>query len=146
MKKFLDEFKAFAMRGNVLDMAVGIILGLAFGKIVTALVDRVLMPPLGALLGGVDFADKKIRVAKGTGPTFDDAGKIVSDAKPPVYIYWGELFNAIINFAIVAFALFVVIKFMNSLKKKQAENPAEAPPPPEDVQLLREIRDLLAKE
>lgn len=141
MKKFLDEFKAFAMRGNVLDMAVGIIIGLAFGKIVTALVDKVLMPPLGWILGGVDFSDQRWRLSKGE--HLDKDGDVVGKGTLPVYIGYGEVLNAIINFAIVAFALFLLIKLMNQLKKKEEVAPPPPAGPPADVQLLTEIRDLL---
>lgn len=136
---FVSEFRDFAMRGNVVDLAVGVIIGGAFGKIVGALVDKVMMPPLGMLMGGIDFADKKLVLAQAV----MEADKVV---KPEVAIGYGEFINAMIQFVIVAWALFMVIKAMNRLKKKQEEPAPAAPAPtPEDIQLLREIRDLLKK-
>ena len=125
----LSEFKAFAMRGNVMDLAVGVVIGAAFGKIVTSLVDQVIMPPIGMLIGGVDFSAYKW--------VLQPAG---ADGKGEVALQYGAFFNTIIQFAIVALAIFLVIKLMNRLIKK--EEAAPAPPPPE-VELLTEIRDLL---
>lgn len=126
---FFSEFKAFAMRGNVIDLAVGVVIGAAFGKIVTSLVDQVIMPPIGLLIGGVDFsAYKWVLQAAG------------ADGKGEVAIQFGAFLNTMIQFVIVAFAIFLVIKIMNRIIKKQEEAPA---PPPADVQLLTEIRDLL---
>lgn len=126
---FFSEFKAFAMRGNVIDLAVGVVIGAAFGKIVTSLVDQVIMPPIGLLIGGVDFsAYKWVLQAAG------------ADGKGEVAIQFGAFFNTMIQFVIVAFAIFLVIKVMNRVIKKQEEAPA---PPPADVVLLTEIRDLL---
>ncbi len=144
---FFKEFRDFAMRGNVIDMAVGIIIGAAFGKIVATLVDKVMMPPLGYLMGGVDFADKVLELAPAVAAKVDEAGKEIAKAQPAVVIYYGEFINTVINFTIVAFALFVVIKAMNEAKKrmekKQAETAPAAPAIPADVALLTEIRDLL---
>ncbi|MCQ4167632.1 large-conductance mechanosensitive channel protein MscL [Tahibacter harae] len=126
---FFSEFKAFAMRGNVIDLAVGVVIGAAFGKIVTSLVDQVIMPPIGLLIGGVDFsAYKWVLQAAG------------ADGKGEVAIQFGAFLNTMIQFVIVAFAIFLVVKVMNRVIKKQEEAPA---PPPADVQLLTEIRDLL---
>jgi large conductance mechanosensitive channel len=133
-----SEFRDFAMRGNVVDLAVGVIIGGAFGKIVGALVDKVMMPPLGLLLGGIDFADKKLVLSQAV----MEADKVI---KPEVAIGYGEFINTMIQFIIVAWALFLVIKAMNRIKKKEAAAPAAPPPTPEDIQLLREIRDLLKK-
>jgi large conductance mechanosensitive channel len=127
----LSEFKDFAMRGNVVDMAVGVIIGGAFGKIVTAMVDKVMMPPIGYLTGGVDFSKKALELAAAEGD------------KPAVVVGYGEFINAIIQFTIVAFCLFMVIKAMNTVKKKEAAA-APAAPPAQEV-LLAEIRDLLKK-
>ncbi|WP_300618645.1 large-conductance mechanosensitive channel protein MscL [Dokdonella sp.] len=126
-----SEFKAFVMRGNVLDLAVGVVIGAAFGKIVTSLVDQIIMPPIGLLIGGVDFSAYKW-ILKAAGP----------DGKGEVAIQFGAFLNTVIQFAIVAFAIFVVIKIVNRMVKK--EEAAPAPPPPE-VELLTEIRDLLRK-
>ena len=131
----LGEFKEFAMRGNVIDLAVGVVIGAAFGKIVTALVDKVIMPPLGLLIGGVDFAKLGIVLKEAT---VDAAGKEV----PAVVLAYGEFINAIVQFVIVAFATFLVVKAINRLHKKPAEAPAATP---EDILLLREIRDALRK-
>ncbi len=135
----LQEFKAFAMRGNVVDMAVGIVIGAAFGKIVSNLVEKVIMPPLGLITGGVDFSNKKIVLKQAT---LDLAGKPV----PEVAIGYGVFINTIIDFVIVAFALFLVIKVMNQLQRKAAAEAARPAPPPEPTKqevLLGEIRDLL---
>ena len=132
----LAEFKEFAVRGNVIDLAVGVVIGAAFGKIVTALVDNVLMPPIGLLIGGVDFSDWAITLRR---ETVDAAGEVV----PAVTIGIGVFLNTLVQFVIVAFAIFLLVKFINRLKRKQAEAPAEAPPPSEDILLLREIRDSL---
>lgn len=131
----ISEFKEFAMRGNVIDLAVGVVIGAAFGKIVTSLVDKVIMPPLGLLLGGVDFADWVIELKAAT---VDAAGEAV----PAVVIGIGEFLNTLVQFVIVAFAIFMLVKAVNRLSRKPpAEKPAAATP--EDVLLLREIRDAL---
>jgi large conductance mechanosensitive channel len=124
----VKEFKEFAMKGNVVDLAVGVIIGAAFGKIVTVLVEKIIMPPIGLVIGGMDFSQLKV-VLK----TADAAGK------GEVAIWYGELVQTSINFLIVAIALFMIIKGMNSMKK------AADPVSPDDVILLREIRDLLKK-
>lgn len=137
--KMINEFKAFAMRGNVVDMAVGIIIGGAFGKIVSSVVSDVIMPPIGLLMGGVSFTDLKLILKE---PVLDAAGAVTSAA---VSINYGNFIQVTVDFLIVAFAIFMMIKAMNSLKKKE-EAPVEAPAPPapsnEEV-LLSEIRDLL---
>lgn len=136
----IKEFKTFAMKGNVVDMAVGIIIGAAFGKIVSSFVNDVLMPPLGLLLGGVNFTDFKFIIHEAT---VNQAG----DAVAAVSINYGNFIQVTIDFLIVAFAVFMMIKAMNATKKKEAAAPAPAPPPPskEEV-LLGEIRDLLKKQ
>jgi large conductance mechanosensitive channel len=120
---FLSEFKSFAMRGNVVDLAVAVIIGGAFGKIITALVDGIIMPLLGVLLGGINIADKTITFGSAT-------------------IKWGMFLQSVIDFTIIAFAIFSMMKLINSLQKKQPE-PAPAPQKPEDIVLLSEIRDIL---
>ncbi|MBD8872827.1 large-conductance mechanosensitive channel protein MscL [Rhodanobacter sp. DHB23] len=129
----MQEFKAFAMRGNVLDMAVGIVIGGAFGKIVSSLVSDVIMPPIGVLTGGIDFSAMKwvLKPADDSDPKHKIA---------EVAINYGSFINTVITFIIVAFAIFMVIKVMNRLQKKKEEAPAA---PPADVALLTEIRDLL---
>jgi large conductance mechanosensitive channel len=126
----IQEFKAFAMKGNVVDLAVGVIIGGAFGKIVSSLVENILMPPIGLLMGGVDFSDLKIVLNEPFGN------------RPPATIGYGIFIQNCVNFLIVAWAMFGVIKAMNRLSHKP---PPPAAAPPEDVLLLREIRDLLKK-
>jgi large conductance mechanosensitive channel len=130
----LNEFKEFAMKGNVVDLAVGFILGGAFSTIVSSLVNDVIMPPIGLLLGGVDFSNLKI--------VLQAANEASETAE--VAINYGLFINNVISFVIVALALFFIIKSMNSLKKKQEEEPKEEPTPVE-VTLLTEIRDALRK-
>ncbi|GMU95662.1 MULTISPECIES: large-conductance mechanosensitive channel protein MscL [Ignavibacterium] len=131
--KMLQEFKAFAMRGNVVDMAVGIIIGGAFSKIVSSLVSDVIMPPIGMLLGGVDFSDLAVTL------------KAAEGTQPAVMLKYGMFINTVIDFLIIAFSIFIVIKAINSMKKKEEEKPSTPPEPPADVKLLTEIRDLLKK-
>lgn len=125
------EFKEFAVKGNVVDMAVGIIIGAAFGKIITSLVADVIMPPIGVAMGGVDFSNLSIIVQEAI------------DKKPAVVISYGKFLQTIIDFIIIASAIFIAVKGMNSLKKKEAEA-VPAAPPNQEV-LLAEIRDLLKK-
>lgn len=133
----IQEFKEFAVKGNVVDMAVGIIIGGAFGKIVSSLVADVIMPPIGLILGGVDFSNLKV--------TLKDAVPATADAKAveAVTLNYGQFINTTIDFVIIAFSIFIVIKMMNRLQRKAEEQTADAPPPPADVQPLTEIRDLL---
>jgi large conductance mechanosensitive channel len=131
--KLLNEFKTFAMRGNVADMAVGIIIGAAFGKIVTSLVNDVIMPPIGLLVGGIDFSNLTIML------------KAATETSPAVVLKYGLFISTIIDFVIVAWAIFMVIKGMNSFKKKEAAAPAAPPAPSDEVVLLTQIRDLLKK-
>lgn len=132
----VKEFRDFAVKGNAVDMAVGLILGAAFGKVVTSLVEKVMMPPLGMLTGGVDFSDKKLVLQ-----TADAATK-----RAEVAVSYGDLINALIGFVIVAFALFLIIKVMNTARAKFEKQEAAAPAAPAaDVVLLTEIRDLLKK-
>jgi len=138
----LKEFREFAMRGNVVDLAVGFILGGAFGTIVKSLVADVIMPPIGLLLGNVDFSNLFVVLKSGSvaAPytTLADA-----QAAGAVTLNFGVFINTVISFVIVAFAVFMLVRSMNRLKKKQEEAPAEVPKPSEDVLLLREIRDAL---
>ena len=137
----LKEFKEFAMRGNLVDLAVGFILGGAFSTIVKSLVNDIIMPPLGLLLGGVDFADLIYPL---DGNAYESLAA-ANEAGAPVIAY-GLFINNVISFVLMALALFFVIKGMNSMKKKQEEAPAEVPPPPRQEVLLEEIRNLLAKQ
>lgn len=136
----LKEFKEFAMRGNVVDMAVGIIIGAAFGKIVTSLVNDVVMPPIGLLMGNVDFSQLFVNLSGGDYVTLAEAQEAGAAT-----INYGAFINTLLDFVIVAFAIFLVIKGMNRLKRKQEEHPEEAPKPSTEVQLLTEIRDSLKK-
>jgi|TARA_R100001143_G_scaffold17028_2_gene18946 large conductance mechanosensitive channel len=127
----VQEFKKFAMRGNVVDMAVGIIIGVAFGKIVSSFVSDVIMPPLGLLMGGVDFKDLAIVLKEAVGDT------------PAVVIAYGQFIQTIVDFVIIAFAIFIAIKVMNSLKAKEEAAPEAPPAPTKEEILLTEIRDIL---
>lgn len=127
----MAEFKKFAVKGNVMDMAVGIIIGAAFGKIVSSFVDGVLMPPLGLLIGGVDFSDLSIVLKQATETT------------EAVTLQWGAFVQTSINFFIIAFAVFLMVKFMNRLQAKEEAKPEAPPKPSKEELLLTEIRDLL---
>jgi large conductance mechanosensitive channel len=131
--KLVDEFKAFAMKGNVVDMAVGIIIGAAFGKIVSSIVSDIIMPPLGLVIGGVNFTDLKLVM------------KAATEAHPSVTWNYGNFLQVCFDFLIVAFAVFMVIKAMNTAKKKEDKAPAAPPLPSKQEVLLAEIRDLLKK-
>ena len=135
------EFKEFAVKGNLVDLAVGFILGGAFSTIVKSLVNDIIMPPLGLVLGGVDFADLHYPLDGGTYESLEAA----NEAGAPVIAY-GLFINNVISFVIMALALFFVVKGINNMKRKQEEAPAEAPPPPRQEVLLEEIRNLLAKQ
>ncbi len=137
----LKEFREFALKGNVVDLAVGIIIGAAFTAIVSSLVDDIIMPPIGLLTGGVDFSQIFV-VLKGDGPY-----NTVQQAKDAGAVTWnvGLFINAVIKFLIVAFAVFLLVKVINRLTRKEEAKPAAPPAPPEDVVVLREIRDLLAR-
>jgi large conductance mechanosensitive channel len=130
---FFQEFKTFAMRGNVIDLAVGVVIGGAFGKIVNSLVEDIITPPLGLLIGGVDFSKLTIKL---NNPL---------DAAPAVTINYGKFLQASFDFIIIAFALFLLVRAINRLQKKADEMPPAPPETPADVKLLTEIRDLLKK-
>lgn len=135
---FVKEFKEFAMKGNVIDLAVGVVIGGAFGKIVTSLVNDVIMPPLGFLTGGIDFKDLKIYIKHG------DPAKKIAD----VTVNYGNFINIVIEFLIIAFCIFMVIKAINSMKREELApepEPIAVPEPTKEELLLTEIRDLLAK-
>jgi large conductance mechanosensitive channel len=127
----IQEFKSFAMKGNVADMAVGIIIGAAFGKIVSSMVNDVIMPPLGLLIGGVDFSSLGVTL------------RSAADGTPATVLKYGVFINTIVDFIIVALAIFLVVRGMNALRKKQEEAPAAPPAPSKQEVLLGEIRDLL---
>lgn len=127
----MSEFKEFAVKGNVVDMAVGVVIGGAFGKVVTSLVNDIIMPPIGMLIGGVDFSDLALTLKEASGDV------------AAVTINWGSWVQTLINFIIVAFAIFMVVKGMNNMKKKEEEAPAAPPKPSNEEVLLTEIRDAL---
>lgn len=130
----IQEFKAFAMRGNVIDMAVGIIIGAAFGKVVSSFVDNIVMPPLGLMIGGVDFSDLAVVLREAQGEL------------EAVAIGYGAFIQSLVDFVIIAAAIFVAIKVMNSLKRKEEEAPAAPPAPSTEEVLLTDIRDLLKQQ
>ena len=139
MKKFLEEFKKFAMRGNVIDLAVGVVVGGAFGKITTSLVNDIIMPAVSMLTGGINFSDWKLVLKKAV----IENGEEIAAA---VTINYGTFISVIIDFIILAFAVFCMVKAINSLHRKKEEAPAAPPAPPEpsaEEKLLTEIRDLL---
>lgn len=136
MKEILQEFKKFAMRGNVVDMAVGIIIGGAFGKIVSSVVSDIIMPPIGLLVGGVNFTDLKITMKD----SVMEGEKVIS---PAVTINYGNFIQITLDFIIIAFAVFLLVKGINALTKKKEDAPKATAAPPADIQLLTEIRDLL---
>ncbi len=132
-KKMFQDFKKFALKGNVVDMAVGVIIGAAFGKIVTSLVKHIIMPPIGLALAGIDVSDLKVTLKKAT------------EATEAVTLDYGLFLNTILDFIIISVVIFVVVKQLNRLKKKEVPKPAATPTIPEEVLLLREIRDSLKK-
>jgi len=134
----LKEFKEFAMRGNVVDMAVGIIIGAAFGSIVKSLVNDVIMPPIGMAIGGIDFSNLFVNLSGGEYESLADAQEAGAAT-----INYGLFLNNVFSFLIVAFAVFLLVKGINSMKRKEEEKPAEPPKPSDEVVLLTEIRDAL---
>jgi len=140
----VKEFKEFAMRGNIVDMAVGIIIGASFGKIITSLVNDVLMPPIGLAIGRVDFSQLHIILQKAQ-PAVMEGEKIIKPALAQVNMNYGPFIQTIIDFIIVAFCVFLLIKAMNKLMAKKEAAPAAPPAPSEEVTILKEIRDALKK-
>ena len=142
---FIKEFKEFAVKGNLIDFAIGVVVGGAFGKVTTAFVDGMVMPIVGKLIGGQNFSDLKYKIQDGSKEVLDSAGNIISTSVPEVYIKYGEFITTVIDFTVVAFVMFLVIKAMNKLKKNENEAPAAPPAPTKEEILLGEIRDLLKK-
>lgn len=128
---FLSEFKDFAVKGNVMDMAIGVIIGGAFGKIVTSVIDDVIMPPIGLVMGGMDFSKLAVTLKEAQGDT------------PAVLLKWGAFVQTVVDFTILAFCIFMMVKAINSWKKEEAADPAASPEPTNEEKLLGEIRDLL---
>ncbi len=141
----LKEFKEFAMKGNLVDIAVAFVMGAAFGKIVTSFVDGVIMPLVGMLTGGIDFAQKKVVLKAAVDAVKDAGGKVVTPAVAEVAVKYGAFLTTILDFIIVAFVVFMIIKAINSSKKKVEEAPPAPPTPSSTDQLLMEIRDSLRK-
>ncbi|MDH6305574.1 large conductance mechanosensitive channel [Parabacteroides sp. PH5-13] len=139
MSKILQEFKTFAMRGNVVDMAVGIIIGGAFGKIVSSVVSDLIMPVIGLFVGGVNFTDWKLVLKHAV----TEGGEVIS---PEVAVTYGNFIQVTFDFLIIAFAIFLMIKAINAVERKKKEEPVPPAAPPADIQLLTEIRDLLKKD
>lgn len=145
MGNFLTEFKQFAVKGNAIDMAVGVIIGGAFGKIVTSIVNDIIMPPIGWLIGGVDFKELKVVLKDAVPEQLDEAGNVVQKAVAEVTLNYGAFIQNVIDFIIIAFCVFMLVKFITNLNKKK-EEPAAPPAPPApsaEEKLLTEIRDLL---
>ena len=146
---FLQDFKAFAMKGNVIDMAVGVVIGGAFGKIVTSVVNDLIMPTVGMLVGGVNFSDLKLTMKEGVPEKLNEAGEVIEAAVPAVTLNYGNFLQQTFDFLIIAFCIFLMVKGitkLNNMKKKEEEAPAEPTPTPEpsaEEKLLTEIRDLL---
>ncbi len=146
---FIKDFKAFAMKGNVVDMAVGVIIGGAFGKIVTSVVNDIIMPPIGLLVGGVNFKDLKLILQEGQEEVINEAGEVITPAVAEVTLNYGNFLQQTFDFLIIAFSIFFMIKVITKLTEKKKEEtpapaaPAPAPEPSAEEKLLTEIRDLL---
>lgn len=146
MSNFINEFKAFALKGNVMDMAVGVIIGGAFGKIVSSVVANVIMPPIGLLVGGVDFTKLSITLKEAVPAVVNEAGEEVEATKDAVLLNYGQFLQDVFDFLIIAFCIFCMVKFITKLTAKKEEEPAAPAPEPEpsaEEKLLTEIRDLL---
>jgi large conductance mechanosensitive channel len=142
---FIKEFKDFAMRGNLIDFAIGVVVGGAFGKVTSAFVDGIVMPLIGKIVGGQDFSDLKFKIQDGSKAIMDAYGNITTKEVPEVYIRYGEFITTIIDFIAVALAMFIVVKTMNRLKAAE-EIDTPPPSPSKEETLLTEIRDLLKKQ
>lgn len=138
MSKFIQEFKNFAVKGNAVDMAVGVIIGGAFGKIVSSVVDDIIMPPIGWLIGGVNFSDLKVTLPSVVIPGVEQM--------KPATINYGNFIQTLIDFVIIAFCVFLLVKGINALTRKKKEEPAAPPAPSNEEKLLTEIRDLLKEQ
>lgn len=139
---FISEFKEFAMKGNLVDMAIAFVMGGAFGKVVTAFVEKMFAPVVGLLMGGIDLNDKKVVIVDAVTEIKDAAGTVTTPAVAEVAIQWGAFLTALIDFIIVAFVMFLIIKAINKMKKPE---PVAAPSGPTQEELLTQIRDLLKK-
>lgn len=139
----LKEFKEFAMKGNLIDFAVGVVVGGAFGKVTSSFVDGMVMPLVGKIIGGVNFSDMKFKIQDGTKAVMDSAGNVTTKEVPEIYIKYGEFITQCLDFVIVAFVMFLVIKAMNKMKKAEPAPPPAGPT--NEEKLLTEIRDALRK-
>lgn len=139
----LKEFKEFAMKGNLIDFAIGVVIGGAFGKVTTSFVDGMVMPVVGKLLGGTDFSELKYKIQDGSKAVVDASGNVTTQEVAEVFIRYGEFITTCIDFLVIAFVMFLVIKAMNKMKKAEPAPPPPGPTP--DQTLLTEIRDLLKK-
>ncbi len=139
---FISEFKEFAMKGNLVDMAIAFVMGGAFGKVVTAFVEKMFAPVVGLLMGGIDLNDKKVVIVDAVAEVKDAAGTVTTPAVAEVAIQWGAFLTALIDFIIVAFVMFLIIKAINKMKKPE---PVAPPAGPTQEELLTQIRDLLKK-
>lgn len=140
---FIKEFKEFAMRGNLVDLAIGVVIGGAFGKLTTSFIGDIVMPPIGKLMGNVDFSKMQYVIQAGVPEIKDPSGAITQPAVAEVAVKYGMFINTLFDFVIVAFVMFMVIKGMNRMKRKQAEAPAAPAAPSKEELLLTEIRDAL---
>ncbi|MFY8137644.1 MAG: large-conductance mechanosensitive channel protein MscL [Flavobacteriales bacterium] len=141
----LKEFKEFALRGNLIDMAVAFVMGAAFNKLVSAFVEGMVMPLVGLLTSGKDFSKMEWTIKDGVKEVFDATGNMTTEAVAPVVIKYGAFITVVIDFVIVAFVMFLIVKMINKMKRKQSEAPAAPPAPTKEEVLLSEIRDLLKK-
>ncbi|MBK7855183.1 MAG: large-conductance mechanosensitive channel protein MscL [Bacteroidetes bacterium] len=139
----LKEFKEFAVKGNLVDFAIGVVMGAAFGKVTSAFVDGMVMPVVGKIIGGVNFSDMKLKIQDGSKAVMDSAGNVTTKEVPEIYIKYGEFITQCLDFVIVAFVMFLVIKAMNKMKKAEPAPPPAGPT--NEEKLLMEIRDSLKK-
>ena len=142
---FIKEFKQFALRGNLVDIAVAFVMGGAFGKVVSTFTEKLIAPIIGLMTGGTNFYDKKIVLKSAVDEVKDASGKVVLARGEEVALEWGTFVTVVVDFIIVAFAMFLIIKGINALKRKEEEQPSAPPEPTKSEQLLGEIRDLLKK-
>ncbi len=142
---FIKEFKQFALRGNLVDIAVAFVMGGAFGKVVSTFTEKLIAPIIGLMTGGTNFYDKKLVLKSAVDEVKDASGKVVLARGEEVALEWGAFITVVVDFIIVAFAMFLIIKGINALKRKEEEQPSTPPEPTKSEQLLGEIRDLLKK-
>jgi large conductance mechanosensitive channel len=142
---FIKEFKQFALRGNLVDIAVAFVMGGAFGKVVSTFTEKLIAPIIGLMTGGTNFYDKKLVLKSAVDEVKDVSGKVVLPRGEEVALEWGAFVTVVVDFIIVAFAMFLIIKGINALKRKEEQQPSAPPEPTKSEQLLEEIRDLLKK-